>query len=281
MKLLTLNTHSLVEPDYEAKRKFFVDFITKEQPDVFALQEVNQTASAPAMPIPLADYCPCSGNRILLKEDNHAAAVAQMLKEEGVHYYWSWLPAKIGYDKYDEGMAIFSRMPITATENLLLSRTDDYHYWKTRRALGICAGDVWYYAVHMGWWKDEEEPFKAQWETFLKNTKSLMEKKETSLWVMGDFNSPASVRGEGYDLVRVGGFKDTWDLAEKKDAGFTAPPKIDGWKEAEGKSPEQGMRIDYIWHWGDINIEESRVLCNGKREPAVSDHYAVMIKTGI
>ena len=238
MRLLTLNTHSLVEPDYEAKRKFFVDFIAKEQPDVFALQEVNQTASAPAMPIPLADYCPCSGNGILLKEDNHAAAVAQMLKEEGVHYYWSWLPAKIGYDKYDEGMAIFSRMPITATENLLLSRTDDYHYWKTRRALGICAGDVWYYAVHMGWWKDEEEPFKAQWETFLKNTKSLMEKKETSLWVMGDFNSPASVRGEGYDLVRVSGFKDTWDLAEKKDAGFTAPPKIDGWKEAEGKSPE-------------------------------------------
>ena len=281
MRLLTLNTHSLVEPDYEAKRKFFVDFIAKEQPDVFALQEVNQTASAPAMPIPLADYCPCSGNGILLKEDNHAAAVAQMLKEEGEHYYWSWLPAKIGYDKYDEGMAIFSRMPITATENLLLSRTDDYHYWKTRRALGICAGDVWYYAVHMGWWKDEEEPFKAQWETFLKNTKSLMEKKETSLWVMGDFNSPASVRGEGYDLVRVSGFKDTWDLAEKKDAGFTAPPKIDGWKEAEGKSPEQGMRIDYIWHWGDINIEESRVLCNGKREPAVSDHYAVMIKTGI
>ena len=112
MRLLTLNTHSLVEPDYEAKRKFFVDFIAKEQPDVFALQEVNQTASAPAMPIPLADYCPCSGNGILLKEDNHAAAVAQMLKEEGVHYYWSWLPAKIGYDKYDEGMAIFSRMTL-------------------------------------------------------------------------------------------------------------------------------------------------------------------------
>ena len=79
MRLLTLNTHSLVEPDYEAKRKFFVDFIAKEQPDVFALQEVNQTASAPAMPIPLADYCPCSGNGILLKEDNHAAAVAQTI----------------------------------------------------------------------------------------------------------------------------------------------------------------------------------------------------------
>ena len=281
MKLLTLNTHSLIEPAYEAKRDAFVEFIRKEQPDVFALQEVNQTAAAPLLADAPAGYYPCPGNMVLLKADNHAAAVARMLADRGVHYHWCWLPAKIGYDRYDEGMAVFSRAPITAAENLLLSQINDYNNWKTRRALGICAGDVWYYAVHMGWWKDEEEPFKAQWETFLKNTKSLMEKKETSLWVMGDFNSPASVRGEGYDLVRVSGFKDTWDLAEKKDAGFTAPPKIDGWKEAEGKSPEQGMRIDYIWHWGDINIEESRVLCNGKREPAVSDHYAVMIKTGI
>ena len=46
MKLLTLNTHSLIEPDYEAKREIFVNFIAKEQPEVFALQEVNQTAAA-------------------------------------------------------------------------------------------------------------------------------------------------------------------------------------------------------------------------------------------
>ena len=30
MKLLTLNTHSLIEPDYEAKRKIFVDFIARD-----------------------------------------------------------------------------------------------------------------------------------------------------------------------------------------------------------------------------------------------------------
>ena len=30
MKLLTLNTHSLIEPDYEAKRDAFVNFIAKE-----------------------------------------------------------------------------------------------------------------------------------------------------------------------------------------------------------------------------------------------------------
>ena len=102
MKLLTLNTHSLIEPAYEAKRDAFVEFIRKEQPDVFALQEVNQTAAAPLLADVPAGYYPCPGNMVLLKADNHAAAVARMLEERGVHYHWSWLPAKIGYDRYDD-----------------------------------------------------------------------------------------------------------------------------------------------------------------------------------
>ena len=162
MKLLTLNTHSLIEPAYEAKRDAFVEFIRKEQPDVFALQEVNQTAAAPLLADVPAGYYPCPGNMVLLKADNHAAAVARMLEEAGCAYHWSWLPAKIGYDRYDEGMAVFSRAPITAAENLLLSQINDYNNWKTRRALGICAGDVWYYTVHLGWWKDEVEPFASR-----------------------------------------------------------------------------------------------------------------------
>ena len=142
MKLLTLNTHSLIEPDYEAKREIFVNFIAAEQPEVFALQEVNQTAAAPLLGDAPAGYYPCPGNRVPLKADNHAAAVARMLEQRGVHYYWSWLPAKVGYDIYDEGAAVFSRAPITAAENLLLSKTNDYSNWKTRRTLGVCAGDT-------------------------------------------------------------------------------------------------------------------------------------------
>ena len=42
MKLLTLNTHSLEEKDYEKKLKIFTEEILKEKPDVIALQEVNQ-----------------------------------------------------------------------------------------------------------------------------------------------------------------------------------------------------------------------------------------------
>ena len=184
MKLLTLNTHSLIEPDYEAKREIFVNVIANEQPDVFALQEVNQTVSAPQLENIPTGYFPCPCNQVPLKADNHAAAVARMLEERGVQYHWSWVPAKIGYDKYDEGMAVFSRAPITAAENLLLSKSNDYTYWKTRRALGICTQDVWYYTVHLGWWKDEEDPFRAQWENL---SQAAGSKKQAFL--LGDFNS--------------------------------------------------------------------------------------------
>ena len=160
-------------------------------------------AAAPLLAEAPAGYYPCPGNMVLLKADNHAAAVAKMLEARGVHYYWSWLPAKVGYDIYDEGAAVFSRAPITAAENLLLSQINDYNNWKTRRTLGVCAGDVWYYTVHLGWWKDEVEPFAPQWE---KLSKAAGAKK--TAFLLGDFNSEADVRGEGYDLVLGSGWQD-------------------------------------------------------------------------
>lgn len=45
MKLLTLNTHSLVEKNYPEKLDAFVSVISGIKPDIVALQEVNQTAS--------------------------------------------------------------------------------------------------------------------------------------------------------------------------------------------------------------------------------------------
>ena len=241
MKLLTLNTHSLIEPDYEAKREIFVNVIANEQPDVFALQEVNQTVSAPQLENIPTGYFPCPCNQVPLKADNHAAAVARMLEERGVQYHWSWVPAKIGYDKYDEGMAVFSRAPITAAENLLLSKSNDYTYWKTRRALGICTQDVWYYTVHLGWWKDEEDPFRAQWENL---SQAAGSKKQAFL--LGDFNSEAVTQA------------------------------IDGWRDAPNAAAKK--RIDQIWCSQALPVKSSRVVFNGAQEPQVSDHAGILIE---
>lgn len=218
-----------------------------------------------------AGYYPCPGNMVLLKADNHAAAVARMLEEAGCAYHWSWLPAKIGYDKYDEGMAVFSRAPITQAENLLLSRSDDYHYWKTRRALGICAGDVWYYTVHLGWWKDEEEPFADQW-----NILAAAAGAKPLAFLLGDFNSEADVRGEGYDLILRSGWQDIYRLARQRDDGYTVVQAIDGWRDAPDAAAKK--RIDQIWCSQTVPVHSSRVVFGGKQEPRVSDHAGVLIE---
>lgn len=209
-----------------------------------------------------------------LQEVNQtAAAVARMLEEAGCAYHWSWLPAKIGYDRYDEGMAVFSRAPITAAENLLLSQINDYNNWKTRRALGICAGDVWYYAVHLGWWKDEEEPFADQW-----NILAAAAGAKPLAFLLGDFNSEADVRGEGYDLILRSGWQDTYRLARQRDDGYTVVQAIDGWRDAPDAAAKK--RIDQIWCSQAVPVHSSRVVFGGKQEPRVSDHAGVLIEVG-
>ena len=43
MKILTLNTHSLAEENATEKMELFAGILEKEQPEVMAFQEVNQT----------------------------------------------------------------------------------------------------------------------------------------------------------------------------------------------------------------------------------------------
>ena len=55
MKLMTLNTHSLEEEDYEAKLHAFAEGVCRAEPDIIALQEVNQTQTA--APVDKKDLC--------------------------------------------------------------------------------------------------------------------------------------------------------------------------------------------------------------------------------
>lgn len=273
MKLLTLNTHSLVEDHYESKLSAFVEAIQKESPDIIALQEVNQTACEAAVSQHLlTGYCSCDSS-VVIREDNHVYNAVRLLTDGGMCYYWTWLPMKLGYNKYDEGVALMSRSPILETNMALVSDIDDYHNWKTRRLLGIrtkAAPDEWFYSVHFGWWNDAEEPFQEQWQKT--NTRML---RHENAWLMGDFNSPAEVRGEGYDLLLKSCWQDSYVLAERKDIGYTVGKVIDGWKDKI--TGTTGMRIDQIWCSRKVDVKSSKVIFNGICYPIISDHYGVMI----
>ena len=47
MKLITLNTHSITEPNYYEKMLILAKAIATELPDVVALREGNQTIDMP------------------------------------------------------------------------------------------------------------------------------------------------------------------------------------------------------------------------------------------
>lgn len=282
MKLLTLNTHSLQEENYPQKLEQFVQTICQERPDIIALQEVNQSINAAVAEQKfLKGYVPCANNEVPIRKDNHAAQVAFRLYENGIACSWTWISAKIGYGIYDEGMALLClNGEIVQTDSFFISECQDYQYWKTRKVLGvqISGCEDWFYTVHMGWWKDEQEPFLAQWKRF---ENALKQKCDTAtVWLMGDFNSPAEIKEQGYDVIKNSGWHDSYVIAEQKDKGTTVEGSIDGWKEYKHNEQKlKGMRMDYIWCNKIIPIKCSKVMFNGIKQPKVSDHYGVCIET--
>lgn len=278
MKLLTLNTHSLQEEAATEKLRLFADFVAAQEPDVIALQEVSQTTPQKAELAPEYEGILAHDPGRPLTPDNYLIALIRELESRKKSYYGAWQPIKLGYEIYEEGVALLSRTPIRDTDNVLLSSIDDFSNWKTRRALGIKTDSGWFYSTHMGWWNDDEEPFARQWHTL---NARMSERGFVAL--MGDFNAQANVLGEGYDLVRASGWHDTYKLAHTKDDGITVSKTIDGWKKDEqGSKASQGtaqqrMRIDYIFINEPVDVVSSEVVCNGVNGPQVSDHAGILV----
>ena len=74
MKLLTINTHSLIEEDSDKKAKMLADAISQELPDIVAMQEVNQTSSEE-----ITDNSLFTTNDII-RSDNYALRVMDLTR---------------------------------------------------------------------------------------------------------------------------------------------------------------------------------------------------------
>lgn len=269
LTLLTLNAHSLMEADNAMCLRTLAQAIVRERVDVVALQEVNQSKDAP-----LADeqrlvqsrFVPCDEEKPV-RCDNYALALARLLEAQDERFYWTWGFAHLGYRVYEEGVALLSRAPITGVRSACVSAEGARC---RRKIVGVrtqaLQGEAWFYTAHMGWWKDEEDPFAAQWERLL----ALC--GDDPAYLMGDFNSPAHVRGEGYDLMTHAGFTDLYMRARSRDAGATVGGQIDGWR----KGKVDPMRIDFAFSNRPGHTARSRVIFDGAFYPVISDHFGVL-----
>jgi len=279
MKLLTWNTHSLQEENSQQKLEWAVEGILKEMPDIIALQEVNQTVSAELAEGFLQEGRYLFPTKVPLRQDNYGAQVVHRLRQAGVPCYWAWLPIKLGYGQFDEGVALLSLgRKITAAEAVPISISDAYDNWRTRAVLGVQVEGMedWFYSVHMGWWDDREEPFLRQWEIL--NGHLEKRRRNGTVWLMGDFNAPDIFLNQSYTCIRAAGWVDTHREAAKKESDFTVSGRIDGWRDRLPDENVKGLRLDYIFCSRKREFLSSRILFDGKNGPVVSDHFGLLIE---
>ncbi|MFB9759314.1 endonuclease/exonuclease/phosphatase family protein [Ectobacillus funiculus] len=257
MKLLTLNCHSWQEEHQMEKIRYLAQTIKEKSYDVIALQEVSQPIDE--------EYIYDN-----IKENNFAFVLLQELKNLGVYEYsFVWDLSHIGYEIYEEGLAILTKHPIIEDHLFFVSRGTDINYWKTRKIVGATINynnkPISFYSCHMGWWQDEEEPFKNQIDTLFQHVN-----KDELFFLMGDFNNNAFLKGEGYEYVLSQGLYDTYHLADEKDEGITVKGKIAGWSDNK-----QDLRIDLILTNQLAQVKYSKVIFNDINKLVVSDHFGV------
>ena len=274
MRLVTWNTHSLVGKEMEEIRRELGQvgaYLGSLSPDVIALQEVNQPRTGRILPPHREERWHSCERSIPLREGNY---LVELLGRMPSSYRGVWLPMKVGYDRFDEGLAFLFRREMAELRWLPVSASRSYENWRTRYALLLKRrrDADWFCNLHLGWWEDEEESFRGQWERL----KGAFPRSER-LWLMGDFNSSPDLRGQGYDTVASGGFYDCFSLAKSTVGEETVAAKdLDGWRE---RKREGVLRIDQIWCRYPAKIGRCQVCMDGKEGPLVSDHYGVWIET--
>jgi maltose 6'-phosphate phosphatase len=261
MKLLTINCHAWQEDNQLDKIKTLAKAIKENSYDVIALQEVSQSIEEETI-------------EGALKKDNYVLVLLNELKALGVcEYDYVWDFAHIGFEVYEEGLAIVTKHKIEKEHSFFISQSDDTNSWKTRKIVGATisyyGNSISFYSCHLGWWNDEEESYLHQVDSLY----SFVQKYER-YFLMGDFNNDASVKDEGYDYILGKGLFDTYQLAEEKDKGTTVEGKIAGWDQNK-----RDLRIDYIFTNALVEVKKSNVIFNGVNKPVISDHFGVEVET--
>ncbi|WHS51008.1 endonuclease/exonuclease/phosphatase family protein [Rothia sp. SD9660Na] len=276
MKLLTLNTHSWLEVHQIPKIFELAQFIVREQVDVVALQEVNQFVESAVVDTPLGFV---GGADRSVRQDNYALLLNQFLEQLGYPYYWAWSVSHLGFDRYDEGVAILTRQPFKGCKLVDLSPAYTDQDVARRVAVAVQLGEefggAWVASTHMSWWKlGEVALFADEFTQLERQMKQLADGAPVIL--AGDFNNAAQVQGEGYDLMIERGWIDTYRVAEQVTGEFTVHKSIHGWDNLT-----QALRIDLVLTDRPTRVRTHEVVFPDTDETAISDHSGLLLTLDI
>lgn len=277
MKLLTLNTHSWMEPNSKQKMTYLAQHIAAEQYDVIAFQEVNQSRFAPKAHVKDDPYYFPAKKRPAIHKNNFAFVLQQTLLKMGTSYYWTWFPCHLGYRLYDEGVAIFSLHPIEEIHGYVISSKTHYFSQKRRGVAGIEITNnnerMLFYSCHLSGWQDKKKnSFMQEWLR-LESTLTTLH-PDQKIVLLGDFNASANRRGKGYDwITNVSGWHDTYALAPVPKGKFTFP----SYQTGSIHPKQHPRRIDYILCNYKPIVLFAEIIFDGKDTPLISDHCGLKV----
>ncbi len=207
MKLLTINVHAWLEERQDEKLDVLAQTIAEKAYDVIALQEVNQLITADLVTKDL-------------KADNYGLILLEKLRTLGqfdYSYYWS--NSHIGYDKYEEGIAFLTKLPVYEVDQFYCSQNKSIDSILSRKIMGLT---VFYqdqlidlYSCHINLPGSEEEDQ-------LDNIRTIVERTGNRRFkiLMGDFNTDAFSDREAYEAITELGLYDSYNLAMEKTRGL-------------------------------------------------------------
>jgi len=244
------------------------EHILAENYDVICLQEINQLLdSSVAKETP--NYVALPGMPPIHK-DHYVLLLVNYLKQQGQSYHWSWAYNHIGYDIYNEGVAILSKKPIKV-KDVLISQVDDERDFHTRRALVgrtmVDGKEVAVVSLHMSWFG---KGFESEWAALETELKAL----EMPLILLGDFNNPTDL--EGYQLIEASslGLQDSHKVAAKVFGDHSIVADIDGWEDNK-----ESYKVDHAFTTKEFEVISSEITFEGGYAPVVSDHYGLEVIT--
>jgi len=271
LTVLTLNLHTYQEASAAEKLDRVADTIAALRPDVVCFQECAQSASAAETTDARAHLSPHGGE--VLKADNMARLVSARLADVyGLEYGYAWSWAHYGFTSYEEGVAVLSRHPISAWDDVYVStstsRGDPLGARKVlHAALALPGGRlVNVFSAHLSF-------SGPQQDLQLDNLRAWVAGKAANgaaaSIVCGDFNMDAGTGGYLRMTGALGGDRYVDAFWQANPEGF-ADRTIDG-----------GGRIDHVFHRLGDPLEArtaQRYFLGDGLGGQVSDHLGVIVR---
>lgn len=276
--ILTFNLHTYQEDNQIEKFHKIAQTISELDIDFVCFQECGQNKSQSI------EY---EGIRI----DNAALVITNFLKNDfNKDYNFAWTWAHIGFDDYEEGVAVLSKYQITENDQKYISSNQNTSSIESRKIIyaNVELPDNLIFNVfstHTHWRKSETDNEQNNQINNIKNfvaeKEQLFENKKVVSIVSGDFNvNPTSSHpwSEGYNnMVFNNTYVDSY-LFVNKDAN-TIPANSQHFT-VWGSFPG---RIDYIFIKNNSNFEilNSQIIFKPDIIGKFSDHNGVITKLKI